>query len=898
MMLKQLVRTIKTLALVLVATAAQAETVYNVAWRQDFEDVATYTNELKEGSVASAVLGTSASVPMDVTYTVHTGHYEFVDSGNIACQLSNEERTAYDSTSSRCLRGTLRGGTSANLMFMMPSEATTATDYVVEFDHYLGPSYSNGSNTSSNGLVIVGANGILASFAIGPVSSSSSYQVGVFRGDDATDVLTTSIVTGSRGTVDEAAYWMHVTVRGTTDGVFMSVANADGRAMAEVKLQDDFDVVAAIYIRNTAKQYKHGFSLDDVVVSLPATAATYTWTGAAGDGFWTTAGNWLVGDDVPLAAPTSLDDVVIPSDSGDIYIAPDVVYGSLTIGAGTRLALLISGVTEEATVFTLPELKNGSTLSADQVVICGPYEKGVTGDGTAVTATRVPSVFSWAVSDGAWQLASNWTVGGLTSGDTPGLEDQIVFPSTATCVVNTTSLPVSNVVVNSGAVLTVTGNKYLQALMFNGEGSLRLDGGLIGNVSGKHGVISNDIEVVEGTTNDILVGNGGGYQISFYGNLSGSGNLRIDEANQNSAGLNLYSEDNSSFSGVFEVYRTLSSSVRSNTRFFKAGATSAAASWKLRGHGNSNIFQESNKTYYFGALNNGIYEGSSYSGIVLEIGARNEDCAFSGSASRYDDSSHRNYGTKIRKVGTAKLTIDTTNTGTVEINGGTFAFKQASALPNRNEYGDYWIEFGGGTLEATGVDPSALIMKSESPIGVFVGAETNETWATALAASNVGGLTKSGEGTLTLTAAPLYKGLTTVEAGTLVVPEGTELSYNALSDTNLVSGATITNYAYAVNTRLVAPATSGSVTYDKPLDIANVTAIDASGVTLTKGQPYVIASATAITGYTKASLAEKIALTLPDGVDFEKWVVKVLNVADKLALCVAPKTRPMVIIFR
>ena len=160
--------------------------------------------------------------------------------------------------------------------------------------------------------------------------------------------------------------------------------------------------------------------------------------------------------------------------------------------------------------------------------MCGPYEKGVTAGGV-ITATRVPSEFSWAVSNGAYQLASNWTVGGLTSGDTPGSEDQIVFPSTATCVVNTTSLSVSNVLVYSGAVLTLTGNSHLYALMFYGEGSLRLDGGLIGNVSGKHGVISNNIEVVEGTTNDILVGNGGGYQISFYGNLSGSGNLRIDE---------------------------------------------------------------------------------------------------------------------------------------------------------------------------------------------------------------------------------------------------------------------------------------------------------------------------------------------------------------------------------
>ena len=131
----------------------------------------------------------------------------------------------------------------------------------------------------------------------------------------------------------------------------------------------------------------------------------------------------------------------------------------------------------------------------------------------------------------------------------------------------------------------------------------------------------------------------------------------------------------------------------------------------------------------------------------------------------------------------------------------------------------------------------------------------------------------------------------------LVVPQGTELSYNALSDTNLVSGATITNYAYEANTVLTAPAVSGSVVYDAPLDIANIASVDASGITLTKGQPYVIASAPSITGYDKATLAQ-IVLTLPNGVDESKWVLKVLTIGNARCLCVAPKTNPFIIIVR
>ena len=129
------------------------------------------------------------------------------------------------------------------------------------------------------------------------------------------------------------------------------------------------------------------------------------------------------------------------------------------------------------------------------------------------------------------------------------------------------------------------------------------------------------------------------------------------------------------------------------------------------------------------------------------------------------------------------------------------------------------------------------------------------------------------------------------------MPQGTELSYNALSDTNLLSGATITNYAYEANTALTAPATSGSVEYDAPLDIANIASIDASGITLTKGQPYVIASAPAITGCSKSALAA-VTLMLPSNVDASKWVLKVLTIGNARCLCVAPKTNPFIIIVR
>ena len=259
------------------------------------------------------------------------------------------------------------------------------------------------------------------------------------------------------------------------------------------------------------------------------------------------------------------------------------------------------------------------------------------------------------------------------------------------------------------------------------------------------------------------------------------------------------------------------------------------------------------------------------------------------------------------------MTVSASRVKAYEINGGTVVIANNRSIrglwtgektevddPETEGVTAYYapIKFGGGVLslaDEVTADPSYGIANSSAPIAISN--DTGRVFAAALASSNVGGLTKKGEGTLTLAEVPLYTGLTTVEDGMLVVPQGTELSYNALSDTNLLSGATITNYAYEANTALTAPATSGSVAYDAPLDIANIASIDASGITLTKGQPYVIASAPAITGCSKLAL-EAVTLTLPSNVDASKWVLKVLTIGNARCLCVAPKTNPFVILVR
>ena len=67
-------------------------------------------------------------------------------------------------------------------------------------------------------------------------------------------------------------------------------------------------------------------------------------------------------------------------------------------------------------------------------------------------------------------------------------------------------------------------------------------------------------------------------------------------------------------------------------------------------------------------------------------------------------------------------------------------------------------------------DPSAKIVNSDSAIKIEIDGCVTQVWATALAASNAGGLVKKGDGTLTLKEAPKYTGTTYLDGGVLKMP--------------------------------------------------------------------------------------------------------------------------------
>ena len=176
---------------------------------------------------------------------------------------------------------------------------------------------------------------------------------------------------------------------------------------------------------------------------------------------------------------------------------------------------------------------------------------------------------------------------------------------------------------------------------------------------------------------------------------------------------------------------------------------------------------------------------------------------------------------KIRKVGTGNLILgDTHHSKGTEINDGTVTLVHKNALLGYNGTNTGDISFGGGTLiygdsiyddnaadgnikgEKVKTDYSAYIKNSTAAIAI----DTNDrdvTFATALDASNKGGLLKKGKGSLVLSRLPLYTGKTVVEEGALTIP---------VNDTTLTaenfeikSGAEITyvnNYTYQINDKV------------------------------------------------------------------------------------------------
>jgi autotransporter-associated beta strand protein len=121
----------------------------------------------------------------------------------------------------------------------------------------------------------------------------------------------------------------------------------------------------------------------------------------------------------------------------------------------------------------------------------------------------------------------------------------------------------------------------------------------------------------------------------------------------------------------------------------------------------------------------------------------------------------------LTKLGAGNLTLSAANayTGVTTFAAGNLVVNNSGALSSGN------LSFTGGTLRyGSGVttDYSQRIANSTGAMSIDTNGQ-NVTFGNAISSTNTGGLTKLGNGTLTLSGANAYTGNTTVSAGTLTL---------------------------------------------------------------------------------------------------------------------------------
>ena len=632
---------------IVLALTARAEAVYRPVWQQDFEDAATYRNEITSSSVANAIFGTEDVLSPNLPGGTHT----------------NEERTIYSTAeTSRYFRlyCTTKNG-KYNILFALPQLAVSATDYKIEFDYYL----SHVTHGDFSGLAINGAKGPLATI-YGEAGNKNTESSGkLYRSDSTNEVLATVKSWGRGNETTPSAnaaqkYWMHFTVTGTQqDGVNLSVVRADGVQVYEGVVADEFDVVESLYLtidRNN-ETYPAYACLDNVVVSLPGEAAECVWTGAGGDGKWGNGANWSLNGERMLAPPLEVDAAVFQAKG--------------------------AGVAWEVDVDANP----------------------------AIAKVRI---------DGAARFSG----GRITCSDFGG-----------------------------GGVLSLAG-----ATLYRNDADL---------------VISNDLEIVAGTTNAIRLASDKNnvYNCHLYGDMTGAGYLDVAMHANGGADKGMkFHGDNRAFAGTFN---STTYYARNGTSFDTAACASAGAVWRFdnnspKDNTQTALFTSTADTYRFGAFVGRMK--SAYGRRKVEFGGRSDVETDATLSNRHDSDGVRNGGFDVVKVGdgfarlasaTENGSIGTDAIESLEIRGGTVALANAVPMTSLSFSGE------GATLQ-TPFDPSGVIMNSTSDI-VFDDLGTNQTWLSIIDDTNGGGLVKRGGGTLTLAQPPDFKGYTTVEDGCLVV---------------------------------------------------------------------------------------------------------------------------------
>ena len=596
------------------------ETVYKTAWKEDFEST-TIADLADRGFALSDTTGSNITLNTRAVSSTENSTFLYIPSGY-------------------------------NFTFTSPSNFAVDSDYKVEFDWFYETGYGNGSNASEYGHVrVFGEDSTSWLFSFQACADTYSANGRLYLNGDTSTYG--KLPKGTRGgaPTNNSQYWCHFVITGTKGtgddpgSVTLDVTWKDGTYLTNAVLSAKFETVSKIYGRCASKSYSATGGFDDLELSIPAIASSYTWTNASGDGLWANAANWIVNGAVPLSAPTSLDTVTIPANSMVSVTTNWVEYASIDIGEGTKFALIFNAAGD---TFTIP-----TGFTAGQFTAVAPFS--MTESDGVFTAVREAATFTWNAGSANW-AAENFLVGEAIPCTTPLATDTVVFPAAAEgntdeLVVTVASLPTGALTLNRD--ITLTGTVKLSNV--SGTGALTMQ-----NLNFTGAATIEVPLVVKGTVN---MTDGSNPKINS--SLSGDGTIYCASSNQ--GGWQFYG-DVSGFTGSYSGCSRASWS-RDGTRF-NNGLNGQNASWTIGYEGTqsgfkSAVFATKNATYKMGQITSSTFTMRGTGASMVEIGGK------SNSASTISGEIYESTGT-LKKVGETSTLAFTSGsaTGTLDIEAG------------------------------------------------------------------------------------------------------------------------------------------------------------------------------------------------------------------------------------
>jgi fibronectin-binding autotransporter adhesin len=211
--------------------------------------------------------------------------------------------------------------------------------------------------------------------------------------------------------------------------------------------------------------------------------------------------------------------------------------------------------------------------------------------------------------------------------------------------------------------------------------------------------------------------------------------------------------------------------------------------------------------------------------------------------------------------GTLRLTGSNSYTGDTTVSGGAIEFTAGAISSGVVTLG------GGGVKYATGntEDLSAKTVNLAFGGGTVDTGGNDVTFANSIGNFGIGGLTKSGSGTLTLQGANTYTGQTTVSGGVLSVAADTNLGDAGTAAGVVLDGGTLRTTAGFTTSRVVTTAAGGGIDVPGEADTLTLNGVVTGAGLITKSGSGTLVLAGANTAYTGGLTLAGGTVTLAGG---------------------------------